>query len=613
MKKLTGFVWLFMLLAIIFGGMEKAYATEIGLTVTVDKNILTLDDKLKLTLTVYGAQDVSQPTFPEIEGFSVLYGPQISAQTRIINGEVSISKGYTYMLQPVAKGRYAIGTSTLTYKGRQYTSNPINVEVIESKPSTGTKTVDLDKLVFVELHTDKDAAYLYEQVTLYFRLYFQKGLPVADIDYTAPATRNFMEEKLGDQRQYEVVREGLLYSVLELRTAIFPIVSGELAITPAKVKCNLIVQEQRNRRGTPFDDFFNDSFFDDFFGSGQRKYPVERTTNPVLLKIKPLPEDGKPKEFKGAVGNFNMETSIKTSRVRIGDPITLSISVYGDGYIQTINEPVLAFNNNDDFKIYPAESTTQITNREEVIRGRKVFSKVIEPQNTELRNIPAIVFSYFDPRENQYKTITKEPIPIAVDSWEQEIPIQLAHSLEKSSSSRRQVQLLTQDILPIMTGLSSLKNQGNPVYKNPFIVGGLFLPAIVLATTFFVVRHKDRLQTDIGYARNRRAHSVANKRLTLAQSALFGDSSSVFYAYLSRGITEYLADKFNISAASASGGKVEELLRNNGVSDDVIAEVARCLSDFDYRRFSSDAGTINERENSLKVAAQLITKLEKQL
>ncbi|OHB69935.1 MAG: hypothetical protein A2W17_00155 [Planctomycetes bacterium RBG_16_41_13] len=613
MKKLTGFVWLFTLLTIIFGGMEKAYATEIGLTVTVDKNILTLDDKLKLTLTVYGAQDVSQPTFPEIEGFRVLYGPQISAQTRIINGEVSISKGYTYMLQPVAKGKYTIGSSTLTYKGRQYTSNPINVEVIESKPSTDTKTIDLDKLVFVELHTDKDAAYVYEQVTLYFRLYFQKGLPVADIDYTAPATRNFMEEKLGDQRQYEVVREGILYSVLELRTAIFPIVSGELAITPAKVKCNLIVQEQRNRRGTPFDDFFNDSFFDDFFGSGQRKYPVERITNPVLLKIKPLPEDGKPKEFKGAVGNFNMDTSVKTSRVRIGDPITLSISVYGDGYIQTINEPVLAFNNNDDFKIYPAESTTQITNREEVIRGRKVFSKVIEPQNTELRNIPAIVFSYFNPRENQYKTITKEPIPITVDSWEQEIPIQLAHSLEKSSSSRRQVQLLTQDILPIMTGLSSLKNQGNPVYKNPFIVGGLFLPAIVLVTTFFVVRHKDRLQTDIGYARNRRAHSVANKRLTLAQSALFGDSSSMFYAYLSRGIAEYLADKFNIPAASASGGKVEELLRNIGVSDDVIAEVARCLSDFDYRRFSSDAGTINERENSLKVAAQLITKLEKQL
>ena len=149
-----------------------------------------------------------------------------------------------------------------------------------------------------------------------------------------------------------------------------------------------------------------------------------------------------------------------------------------------------------------------------------------------------------------------------MDSWEQEIPIQLAHSLEKSSSSRRQVQLLTQDILPIMTGLSSLKNQGNPVYKNPFIVGGLFLPAIVLVTTFFVVRHKDRLQTDIGYARNRRAHSVANKRLTLAQSALFGDSSSMFYAYLSRGIAEYLADKFNIPAASASGGKVEELLED---------------------------------------------------
>ncbi|MCF6147850.1 MAG: protein BatD [Candidatus Kuenenia sp.] len=613
MKKHIGIFGFLALLIIILGSREKAYSQEISLISTVDKKIVTLDDKLTLTLTVHGTQDVSQPTFPEIEGFNVLYGPQISAQTRIINGQVSVSKGYIYVLRPVTKGKHTIGPSTMEYKGKRYTSSPIIVEVVESTPSSGTKSFDLDKLVFVELKTDNEEPYLYEQVILYFKLYFQKGLPIADIDYTAPATKNFMEEKLGDQIQYEEVRDGIIYNVLELRTAVFPIVSGELTISPAKLKCNLIVQEERNRRVSPRDDFFGDSFFDDFFGRGQRKYPVERITNPVLLKIKPLPEYGRPEEFKGAVGNFNMEASIKTSRVKVGDPITLSVSVYGEGNIQTINEPELVFNNKDDFKVYPAESTTQITNREEVIRGRKVFSKVIEPQKTELKSIPAIVFSYFDPRENRYKTITKDPIPITVESWEQEIPIQLTLSQEKLPASQQQVRLLTQDILPIMTGISSLKNHGYPVYKNPFLIGGLFLPAIILITSFFVVRHKDRLQTDIGYARNRRAHSVANRRLGMAQSALSGDSSSEFYACLSRGITEYLADKFNIPAASASGDRVSVLLRNKGVPVDVIEDVTRCLSDFDYRRFSSDTGTKDEMEHSLNIAEQLITKLEKQL
>src|SRR5574337_454064 len=104
------------------------------------------------------------------------------------------------------------------------------------------------------------------------------------------------------------------------------------------------------------------------------------------------------------------------------------MSVYGEGNIQTINEPVLIVNNENDFKLYPAESSTQITNREELIRGRKVFSKVIEPQKTNLKSTPAIVFSFFDPRVGQYKTITKEPMPIVVEAGEQEVPIQLTQS-----------------------------------------------------------------------------------------------------------------------------------------------------------------------------------------
>ena len=72
-----------------------------------------------------------------------------------------------------------------------------------------------------------------------------------------------------------------------------------------------------------------------------------------------MPEQGKPKEFNGAVGTYNMDVSIKTQHVKVGDPITISMSVYGEGNIQTINEPLLVLNNEKDFKLYPAESNTQ--------------------------------------------------------------------------------------------------------------------------------------------------------------------------------------------------------------------------------------------------------------
>ena len=613
MRKYVRYFGFLISVVIIFGCISNTYAEGINLVATVDRNSLTLNDRLQLTLTIHGTQDTSPPSFPSIDGFTLLFGPKISVQTSIINGAVSVSKGYTYVLQPAAKGKFTIGPSTVEYKGKVYSSSPVTVEVVGAVPSSGSQAPDLGKLVFVELRTDKNEAYIYEQVVLSFRFYFQKGLPVADIDYVAPGTKNFMEEKLGDQRQYEEIRDGVVYNVLELRTALFPMVSGELPISPAKLKCNLILQQRREQRDSPLDSYFSDAFFDDFFGRGQKRYPVERATGSITVKVKPLPEQGKPKEFNGAVGAYNMDVSMKTQQVKVGDPITLSMSVYGEGNIQTINEPLLALNNEKDFKLYPAESNTQITNREELIRGRKVFSKVIEPQKKDLKSIPAIVFSFFDPRAGQYRTITKGPIPIVVEAGEQEMPIQLTLSGSTIASTKQQAQILTQDILPIMTNLSSLRNQGDHIYTNPFFIACLSIPAIAVIASFFVTRQKERLQTDIGYARDKRAHAIAKKRLVLAKSALSRNVPEEFYSSLSKSMAEYLADKFNISAASAIGDKVGILLKQRGVDDDIIGEVSRCLTDFDYRRFSKDGGTKEEMDHSLMLAEQLITKLERQL
>ena len=99
----------------------------------------------------------------------------------------------------------------------------------------------------------------------------------------------------------------------------------------------------------------------------------------------------------------------------------------------------------------------------------------------------------------------------------------------------------------------------------------------------------------------------------MAKSALSRYVPEEFYSSLSKSMADYLADKFNISAASVTGDKAGILLKQRGVGDDIIEEVYRCLTDFDYRRFSKDGGTKEEMDHSLKLAEQLITKLERQL
>ena len=132
---------------IVFGHVGKLCAQDIRLTATVDQNILTLGDQLRLTLTIHGTQDTAPPSFPVIEGFTLLYGPSISAQTRNVNGVVSVSKGYTYVLQPAAKGKFSIGPSTVEFEGKMYSSQPLTVEVVDKSRSSDPQAPGCNTLV----------------------------------------------------------------------------------------------------------------------------------------------------------------------------------------------------------------------------------------------------------------------------------------------------------------------------------------------------------------------------------------------------------------------------------------------------------------------------------
>jgi len=249
--------------------ISTAYAKEINVVVSVDKNRVEIGNHIRLTVGVQGAFDTDIPQLSVPESFSLMYGPSVSTQTTIINNVVKVFRGFMYGFSPTEKGKFEIGPVTLKYKGKTYTSNSVMVEVIERTPFEGViderndksgKRVDINKMVFVELVTDKSEAYIYEEIIQSFKLYFQKGLPIDDLDYVAASTKSFLAEKLGEERRYEEVRDGILYNVIELRTALFPLVSGKIEIPPAKFKCNIIIRQQRNRG----------SMFDEFMGGGGR-------------------------------------------------------------------------------------------------------------------------------------------------------------------------------------------------------------------------------------------------------------------------------------------------------------------------------------------------------
>ncbi len=590
--------------------VSVAYAKEIKVVISVDKTVVEAGSYFRATIGVQGAFDTEIPKLTPPENFTLMYGPSVSTQTSIVNNVVAVFRGFTYSFSPTETGKFVLGPATLEYKGKVYTSNSVEIEVVKRTPFEGNvdpdaergKRIDINKRIFVELATDKKEAYIYEQIVQSFKLFFQRGLPIDDLDYVAASTKSFLAEKLGEERRYEEVRDGILYNVIELRTALFPLVSGNIEIPPAKFNCNIIIRQQG----------YSNSIFDEFTGRGGQKYPVERSTNPIKLKIKPLPELDKPDNFAGTVGRFTMDVLAKPTEVKVGDPITLTINIRGEGNIQTIGEPVIAPGDEKDFKIYPAETDTTITDRGDGIRGEKLFSKVVEPQHEDIDIIPAISFSYFDPELERYMTITHNPIPIVVEHSEVEIPIRL--SLEDAEKVKGQVKILTKDILPIMSDLYSFKNQGFAVYNRPLFLAFIFLaPILVVIACVYVQRHRELLQTDVGYARKKRALSRAKKQLSNARRLVQLDNPSEFYSTLAKTVMDHIADKLNLAPASITSDNISGILENRGVSHDVIKELKECLESCDYGRFSASQHSKDQMVSTLDTAEEFIMHLEKQL
>ncbi|MGR3174327.1 MAG: BatD family protein [Candidatus Scalindua sp.] len=592
--------------------VSTAYAKEIKVIISIDKTRVEAGNHFRLTVGVHGAFNTDIPQITPPENFILMYGPSVSTQTSIVNNVVSVFRGFTYSFSPTETGKFELGPASLEYKGKVYTSNIVKIEVVKRTPFEGgvnidpdrerSKRIDIYKRIFIELSTDKKEAYIYEQIIESFKLFFQKGLPIDNLDYDAASTKSFLAEKLGEERRYEEVRDGILYNVIELRTALFPLVSGNIEIPPAKFKCDIIIRQQS----------YSNSIFDEFIGRGGRKYPIERSTDSIKLKIKSLPELDKPEDFAGTVGKFTMDVLAKPIKVKVGDPITLSINIRGEGNIQTIGEPVITPGDEKDFKIYPAETDMTITDRGEGIRGEKLFSKVIEPQHEDIDFIPVISFSYFDPELEKYKTITHDPIPIVVEHSDLEIPIRF--SLEDAEKVKGQVKILTKDILPIMSDLYSFKNQGFAIYNRPLFLAFIFLtPILVVIVCIYVQRHRELLQTDVGYARKRRALSRAKKQLSNARQLIPLDKPSEFYSTLAKTVMEHIADKLNLASASITSDNISGILESRGVSHDVIKELKQCLESCDYGRFSASQHSKDQMVRTLDTAEEFIMHLEKQL
>jgi len=338
-------------------------------------------------------KDIQPPVFTD---FTVLGGPNYSAQTANDNGKVSRKCTFTYILQPKSVGIFHIGSATVTVEGKKYTSSPIEVEVVKSaKPSGIAEKTKKGEEVFVQMEVDQNQPYAGQQVVLDYVIYSRISVNTynfnSESNYTGAFVKPFKNYDAGVKTK---TINGYTYQRrIMRRLALFPQQSGLLTIDPAVITL-----------GIPMED--------DGFGFFSSTKPKQVRTNAVELHVKPLPQP-EPENFLGAVGQFEYKVSSDRTELSTDDAAMLTFKISGNGDMKTIQAPTMKADENADY--YPPEVLED--NEEErsgEFVGYKTYVVDLTPKKAGHLEVKIPDFVYFDPNQNKYKTISVEPIPLVI-------------------------------------------------------------------------------------------------------------------------------------------------------------------------------------------------------
>lgn len=552
---------------------------------------------------------------PAIKDFTILSGPNQSSSSsmQIINNQVtrSVEYSYTYLLEATEEGTFTVGSASVNVEGKTYQSNPVTIKVAKGNPqqqrqspgSGQTGPEISSKNLFVKASVSKNNPYQGEQVIITYRIYTR--IPVSEYSVTkTPSLTGFWTENLLKENsplnQYRETVNGAEYVVAEFKKdALFAQKSGKLTIEPLQLDVVAQLEKQRRRSGDPFDDFFNDSFF----GSNYQNVRKTLHSNSITLNVKPLPSNNSA-DFTGAVGTFRVNATIDKNTVKANDALTLKYTITGKGNLKLIDKPAIAFP--PDFEVYEPRIVDNITTNTSGISGSRTFEYLIVPRNHGKFSIKPVSFIYFDLGSGNYRTLRTQQFDITVEKGTGN------DSYVRAGAEKEDFQYIGTDIRYINTNISKLKPINSLFFGKPIFWILLALPLILFILFITIWQKELKRRSNIALMRNRKATSIAKKRLKAAEQFLKNGNQSAFCNEISNALWGYISDKFNISRSTLSIDSVTEALQKKNVKDELIIKFVNTLNNCEFARFApGDKSQV--MANLYSEALEVITQTEQEL
>jgi hypothetical protein len=238
---------------------------------------------------------------------------------------------------------------------------------------------DVQGDVYVEASVSKTDPYVGEQIAYKFVLYDAVGL--TNPLYQPSDFEGFWRIDTGVISQPTAQINGRQYTVTTIATALYAAQSGDVTIKPSSV----VLPETVFRPKTTL------------------------TANPIGINVQALPE-GKPADFDGAVGQFNVAASLDRQSSNVGEPITLVLTITGTGNVEQLAPPSVP--QNWRTTVTAGAYSSEIQN--DMVVGKRDYQIVFFPTRAGEQELPSIALEYFDPDAAAYRSVSTAPVKIDV-------------------------------------------------------------------------------------------------------------------------------------------------------------------------------------------------------
>ncbi|GKX29092.1 hypothetical protein SH1V18_15720 [Vallitalea longa] len=513
--RITFILCLVFTLLIVSEGSALAKEAEFRLdmdTLNLEKGVST-----NLVFSIINANDCKNLKIDGLENFDVLSSGQ-KQSTKIINGDKTTQIDINYVIMPKKTGDFSLQGS-VEYEGNAEKTNILNVNVSESSTATDSNAQD----IFVKTVLAEDEIYLGQKVALTYELYSRYS--IESYSFTDPIS---LDEFIINEEQEDQIKANYVYingnkyvKYEAKKIYMTPIKPGEFTIPSYNFQVGVSTR--------------------DVFSSAK---PYYFETDEKQLTIKPLPEDNKPADFSGLVGNLEIESDYSKNQVEYGDSLTLNVTASGNCNLELLNKIIK--DELPGFSVYETVKDTKESVVNNKYNAEKKFEIILVPEKNGDLEIKPINISYFDTETETYKnaeipgTTIKVTGEVPVDKKDKSTNNEPA-AIEKVTID--QVNYNTQD-----TGYITLR-----LNKNNLLIGLIVLIILVgLVVLLLCMRAHSKKQ-------DKNLHNIY-KRLKNTN-----DENELYNLF-----NDMIKYRYDISLKASSKDSVKSIIKEHDIADIVI-------------------------------------------